>query len=196
MKCLILLFCYLIFISSFAYANGADKIQQLIERNFLLQLIEESLYYQENGTIVQAISDTCLSAPLPTDPGVSNYSVTHEVLGEKFSMVFWREVCEDGTGVALLMKATPEVGSPFLCSAAFTMIQNGVQHNYINLQSEPGGNDNDSWCADLFVPITLIVNGYEFVQTQFDPARALTIIYNFVVEVRLDIPDYSPGALP
>jgi hypothetical protein len=131
-------------------------------------------------------SDTCLRAPLPINPGTPNYSVAHEVVGEKMSMVFWCEVCADGTGVALLMKATPLVGSPFLCNAAFTVIQNGVQHNYIDLEPAPGS--NLGWCNDLLVPITLIVTDYQFVQPQFDPAQALTVIYDFIVAVRLDIP--------
>ena len=133
-----------------------------------------------------AISATCLRAPLPINPGTPNYSVTHEVLGERMLMVFWREVCADGTGVALLMKATPLVGSPFLCSAAFTVIQNGVQHNYIDLEPAPGS--DLGWCNDLLVPITLIVTEYQFGQAQFDPAQALTVIYDFIIAVRLDIP--------
>src|SRR5215831_7411784 len=126
---------------------------------------------------VEALSATCLPAQLPINPGTPNYSVTLDVLGERMLMVFWREVCVDGTGVALLMKATPLVGSPFLCSATFTVIQNGVQHNYIDLEPAPGS--NVGWCNNLLVPTTLIVTEYNFGQAPFDPAQALTIIYDF-----------------
>lgn len=101
-------------------------------------------------------------------------------------MTFWRETCQDGTGSALLMKATPNVGSPFLCGPSFTIIQNSVQHNDIQLQSAPGAN---SFCNDLFVATTLIVNEYDFGQPQFDPSKVLTIIHDFLDIVMLDIPD-------
>lgn len=156
--------------------------QQLKEKNMLLQEIE--LNKKISG---KSISKTCLTAPLPSTPKTPNYKLTYsEYAGttyeESIDLIFWRERCTDNTGSALLVRAKPIVGNMFLCSGYFKIIQNNNQINNIKLLSTP---ESSSWCDDLFIDTTLIVDQNNYDNTTFNPANALTIIYK---EKKLDIP--------
>jgi len=166
-------------------AITAEQVQAVEINN--QQLIETHLLKQSMASQSAApgfVSDTCMPAPLPSSPKTPNYSITYDrTSSETITLTFWREPCKDGTGKALLVRAKPIKGNPFLCSPNLKVIQNGLQLNDIRLQ--PSSSGFGSWCDDLFVASTLIVNQYDFGEVQFDPAKALKIVYEDVVK---DIP--------
>jgi hypothetical protein len=177
MKFIKLLFCSLLFTSLSANASDLTDEQQLKEKHLLLQAMELN-----NVKTPKALSNSCLVAPLPSTPKTPNYSMSYkDFSGDTVAMTFWREPCQDGTGSALLVRATP-TGSPFLCSSSFKIIQNAIQMNSLKLQPTPNSN---SWCDDLFVGATMIIDQYDFGDTQFNPAKALTLVFE---EQLLEIP--------
>lgn len=169
------IFCFSLLTSAGVYADEFDQ-QLLIEKNLLSQSMELN-----NPPAVKSISPTCLTAPLPNTAKTPNYSLSEKKFdGSELKLTFWRETCKEGTGSVLLARAVPAQGNPFICSSELKIIQNGIQFNRISLQSAP---NSSSWCDDLFVPTTFIVD--EFDDAQFYPARGLTLIYN---NTKLGIP--------
>ncbi len=172
-----LLFCFIAITAHQAQAVELNN-QQLIE----IDLLKQSM--TSKSTAPGFVSNTCMPAPHPSSPKTPNYSITYDRTStETITLTFWRENCKDGTGKALLVRAKPTKGNPFLCSPNFKVIQNGLQLNDIRLQ--PSSSGFGSWCDDLFVASTLIVNQYDFGEVQFNPAQALKIVYEDVVK---DIP--------
>lgn len=155
--------------------------QQLDERQLFLQNQSES---HISPTLV---SSTCLPAPLPTTPRTPNYSMTFSEYNGTAKLVFWREPCQDGTGTALMMQATPTTGTPFLCGSVATIIQDGQQLNNIIFRI---GSNGVSWCANLLIKTALIVDD----GSSLKPAKALTLIYSPIngSSARLDIPASGP----
>jgi hypothetical protein len=163
-------------------ADEIDELknrQQLIDKNLLLQSMESK---QHRTRTAKSISKTCLTGALPSSPKNPNYSLTATSYGDSITLTFWRESCADKSGSALLVRAVPTKETPFFCSANFSIIQNSQQLNDIKIQSTP---TSSSWCSDLFVASTMIVNQYEFGETQFNPSQAITIVYD---SVKLNIP--------
>jgi hypothetical protein len=188
MKFFMVLISCLVITASTVYADEYAQRQHRIDKNLLLQSMETFPPDEEGGDITESVPDGCFGQRLPRSPKRPNYSVTDVYKnggGDVLKMTFWRETCKNGLGTALLMRATPKAGAPFLCSVDFTVIQGGVQHNNIKLESTPG---SMSWCSDLRIPTTFVVNEYEFGQRQFKPARAMTIIHDFMNTVKIKIP--------
>jgi len=175
------IFCFFVLASSIcAHADELDNLndeQLLREKNLLLQSMELN-----STPTIRSVSTTCLASPFPGTPKTPNYSLTDKRYDGTLTLKFWREPCKDNTGSALLVRAIPTQGNPFFCSASLKIIQNAVQLNDIKLQSTP---DSSSWCDDLFVASTMIVNQYESGEVQFNPAKTLTVIYE---NIKLEVP--------
>ncbi len=132
----------------------------------------------------KSLSSLCFNGSIPSEPRKPYYSVTLNQYDESATLTFWREPCTDGTGLALLVKATPENGHPFLCSVDIKVIQNNIQHEVF---MRPSLQNYSSWCDDLLTSPTLVITPYSF--DDFDASKALTITYNSDTPIIIDLPD-------
>jgi hypothetical protein len=100
----------------------------------------------------------------------------------------WRQPCEDDPAtLAVLLRATPIVGSPFVCYSNFTIIQDSQQVE-AGLAQVPGLN---SFCvSDLFVPTTVSLERRG--GAPFDPNAAFALIVKGTAEVALNMPTAGP----
>lgn len=177
-------------ISTIALNVNADistvtREKELAEENiYLKKLLEQSKGITNLSSI---ISEACLKPPLPIVPRTPNFSKTYadKYTGkDEIKLTFWREPCKDGSGVVLLVRAKPLDGHPYLSFNSVAIIQNNAQINDIVLQDST--KDNLGWFYDdLYIEQTFVVYQYSEDETQFDPAKALTLYYE---DEPLDIP--------
>jgi hypothetical protein len=131
----------------------------------------------DQASINAVIPPTCLPAPLPSSPRPPVFTMQAAWFGEQLRFDVWREPCKDNSGLIVpLLRATPLSGTPFVCSPLFTVIQAGIQYNNIRL-SNSSTSSSSSFCADLFVPTTLLIAQYSF-DPQFDDTQAFQLIYD------------------
>jgi len=179
-KLMLCLFCFLL-VSASALAESLEVLND--KRFFIEQNVRQQETALANTISPSAVSGTCLKTPLPVTPKTPNYTITAtDGANETIKLVFWHEKCADNTGWALLVRATPIVGTPFLCSSAFKVVQNAVQINDISLLSTP---TSSGWCDDMLVPATMIVDSRGVIQ--FDPAKALTLFFEPLVKPQISL---------
>ena len=117
--------------------------------------------------------------PLPSAPSASAQSVQFtgvSSLGtpvESFNATLWREQC-DATTSYLYLRVSPASGAPFVCGGDFTVVTGGAQYEADLTQSADLGS---SFCADLYVPTTVLVAQWPF-NPQYDLRNALTLIFS------------------
>lgn len=161
----------------------------------------QEMEYQQSGigTKAQSGIDTkaltlpdwpaCLSLPLPTTPKAPYYTFSGS-WGSNDSVTFtvWREPC-DASSFALMMRVVPS-NEPFICSSSFNVIQSGNQYDSLKLTQTSGG---DSFCHDLYVPTTFLMEQWSFKQNKFDISQAFTLIYDAVYDnYSVNVGAYTP----
>lgn len=122
-----------------------------------------------------AVSPGCLPSPLPAPSGAPQAAGDTMNFGEGMRVEVWRQGCQDGTGSAVLMRATPAAGSPtpFLCSGDFRLQQNGLSYNAL-LSTSAGG---ARFCGDLAAPLTVVVEAATGPAIAFDREQAFTLAF-------------------
>jgi hypothetical protein len=94
---------------------------------------------------------------------------------ELFRGDVWRVVCaDDPNQVALLLRATPQTQSPFVCSGSFDIVQAGQQISSLALRQTAG--PSSSFCGDLLVPTTFALERIS--GPAFDPKGAFTLVHD------------------
>ncbi len=120
------------------------------------------------------MSPGCLPSSLPSAPTSAAVLLdTATNFGEGLHVQVWRQACQDGTGSAVLMHASPATAAPLLCSGDFTLLQGGLQHNAA-LLAAPGGGRR---CADLTSPTTVILDAAAGPLIAFDREQAFTLSF-------------------
>src|SRR5262245_29746662 len=67
------------------------------------------------------MSPGCLPGPLPPPPAFGVVLLdTGTNFGESLHVEVWRQACQDSTGTAVLMRASPITTAPLFCSGDFT----------------------------------------------------------------------------
>lgn len=134
-----------------------------------------------------AISATCLPGGFPTTPGPQ--AVGRNVtwgLGssqDEYRIDVWRVACQDGSGAALLLRATPITSAPFVCSSNFTLIQGGQQIDAVIRQSP----SDFSFRGDLLVATTFALERQS--GPAFSPTGAFTLdIDQLATHTTLEVP--------
>jgi hypothetical protein len=145
------------------------------------------------GSPAAAISPTCFLPSLPSVPLSSAVSVDASWGNTgTFRVEVWRQPCEDGSGVlALLLRATPIVGSPTLCASNFLITQGGQQIEVGLAQTATG----DTFCtSDLLLPTTFSLERHD--GPPFDTDEAFRLIVKAGgadPAVTLDVPPADPA---
>lgn len=179
-------------LAAVAQADQSTQVELFKERDLLNQSIEQNTLASGHRNIVSA---ACFSGSLPTTPRSPNYTMNWSSSPMAMNMIFWREPCQNGSGNALLMRATPTSGKPFLCGGgASIIVQNGVQNNNIKLATNSSG--SGSWCDYLFVPTTVLVTEYYLTSSTFKVDQAMTFYYDFVSTASLNIPAATTTTTP
>jgi hypothetical protein len=118
----------------------------------------------------------CVDFPLPTEPEDPTWSRTISTSSsESADLTVWRKDCGDGTA-DLLFTIEARVGSPFICSIRFDVVQGGVQSDNVNLLQDPNS-PNDRFCDDLLVKSTFYI-GLWSTGTPWDRDEAFTLVYD------------------
>lgn len=137
--------------------------------------IEMSRQAQESYKGPPRATPTCVPAsPLPTGPGAGSESVAFNgawSTGKTFTGTFWRQSC-DATTTYLYLRLSPATGTPFVCGSGMTAIVSGSQYE-VRLTKALGAS---SFCADLFIPTTFLVEQRSF-NPKYDVNSAITLIY-------------------
>jgi hypothetical protein len=122
-----------------------------------------------------AISPGCLPGGLPTTPGPEAVARTFGWgSSDYFHGDVWRVTCaDDPNTVALLFRAIPQIGEPFVCSGSFDIIQGGQQLT-VRFEQTPGS--FLSFCDDLLVATTVAIERH--LGAPFDPKGAFTLVFD------------------
>ena len=121
----------------------------------------------------EAISGTCFAGGLPASP--TPPVVGAEVLWDwgvpdRYRIDVWRVACQDGTGVALLLRATPITPDPFVCGGSLTLLQNGMQIQAALRQTQPS-----EFCGELGVATTFSLERQSSSGPAFDNTLTFTL---------------------
>ena len=125
----------------------------------------------------EAGSDGCLPT-LPTTPVApvvaENISWGFGSGPDRLRFEIWRQSCLDGSGVALLLRASPlSPGPGYFCDNNLAVLQGGHQFNSVqakDLQNVSG------YCNGLYIPKTFLLEVEPSGGVAFDEARAFTLI--------------------
>ena len=157
--------------SALAFSVG-EAIDGALRSNSENQLQENSLRHLK-------ASPSCLPpSTLPSAPVAGTESVTLAgawTSSETYNAVFWRQACDTSTSY-LYLRITPAVGNPFICGSSFQAIVGGIQRK-VKLTQSLGS--TSSFCADLLVPSTFLVEQWNF-EPQYDVNAAITLVYSGV----------------
>ena len=155
--------------------------------------LRESLEFQKSvsGAKESSLSSyaSCISEPLPATPEPPVYQFTSSWgRDDQLQFTLWRQPCEDDARQSVVLMRVDPTNEPFLCSSSFIVIQDGRQYDSIKLVDVP---DGSSFCDDLYVPMTLLLEQWSF-ETQFDDQSQFTLIHEGVYENNsVVIPQYS-----
>jgi hypothetical protein len=126
----------------------------------------------------EAFSDQCLPNPLPTTPAppVVAQNVTWGFGSSPDFLRFeiWRQACLDGSGVAVLLRASPVTPTPaYFCDDNLQIIQGGRQFNTVDAKTlaiELG------FCGGIYVPTTFALQVDPAGGVPFDESQAFTLV--------------------
>lgn len=185
-------------LGSFA-ATGSDN-GQLVERLTHAERIRTQLNNYQS--VAKEITPGCLTTPIPTTPSGPTWTFevnTGTTLSpEVLRGTFWRKPCAVAGNAQLVLTFTPVSGTPFACSGSrATLIQNSQQTNEFFFDTTPNATTLDSFCGDLFVPTSVVIDDRDnaFV---FDDDAAFTFIYrsslSSIPNATVNVAAYDPLA--
>lgn len=123
----------------------------------------------QNTPVLKIKPADCLGTILPDAPKQPNFTTTYAWLdGNSASLTFWRETCKNGKDKVLLFRATPKVGTPFICTSSFKVVQNDNQYGVWFVDGA-----GKHFCENLIVSKTFVFD--EYPGELFNPAAALTL---------------------
>jgi hypothetical protein len=126
----------------------------------------------------EAFSDQCLPNPLPTTPAppVVAQNVTWGFGSSPDFLRFeiWRQACLDGSGVAVLLRASPVTSTPaYFCDDNLQIIQGGRQFNTVDAKTlaiELG------YCGGIYTPKTFALQVAPSGGVPFNESQAFTLV--------------------
>jgi hypothetical protein len=126
----------------------------------------------------EAVSGGCLPDPFPTTPippvVAENVSWGFGSPSDKVRFEIWRQLCLDGSGVALLLRASPLSPIPgYFCDNNLAVLQGGHQFDTVqakDLQNPTG------YCNGIYIPKTFLVEVEPSGGVLFDELRAFTLV--------------------
>jgi len=125
----------------------------------------------------EAISNGCLPIPFPTPtPPVVQENVSWGFGSPPDTLHFeiWRQSCLDGSGTALLLRASPASPGPgYFCDDNLQVLQGNHQFNTVvakDVQNLSG------YCNGLYIPKTFAVEVQPSGGVLFDETRAFTLV--------------------
>lgn len=144
-------------------------------------LIHEERIRASSVLGTKEITPGCLTTPIVTTPTGPTW--TYEVntgtssSPEVVRGTFWRKPCATANDAQLVLTFTPVSGSPFVCSGSRTaLIQNSQQTDDFFFDTSPNNTTLDSFCGDLFVPTSVVIDERSSSFT-FDDDSAFTFIH-------------------
>lgn len=153
---------------------------------------ERNLQHREVGAGVSKVEWACTPpAVYPVAPGADSDIAHFEgswATNKNYSAVLWRSPCPSDVNKSIVyLRVTPTIGTPFICSSSFTLLQ--ATQNAVKL-TQPGGS---SFCSDLYIPQTFWVTNWNF-DPPFEPNLAFTLIHKGVwSSVEVSLADYFVG---
>lgn len=178
-----------LFISFCALTNAASGSphEQAISDHEHLQIEIDKASRNELMASQSSLSETCLASPLPSSPKGEIITMDVERVSSVYRLDIWREDCVDNSGRnAVLLRATPVSGYPFVCGSSFYARQNGEEFDSIRFQEQIG---NGFYCGAFDEPITLALNQWS-IMDNFDDQESFELVYDniFGDDVTVTIP--------
>ena len=93
-----------------------------------------------------------------------------------------------GRGNYTWVNIEPVNGYPFVCSASFAIIQDGIQYDYVKLETASG----ESQCGDVYISQAYELTFWSFVDSPPDLTKEFTLIYDARFVYSLNVP--SPAS--
>jgi hypothetical protein len=126
----------------------------------------------------EAFSDGCLPNSLPATPAppvvAENVSWGFGASPDRLRFEIWRQSCLDGSGVAVLLRASPlSPGPAYFCDDNLQVIQGGHQFNTIQAKPVPTG---PGFCAGIYIPSTFALQVEPAGGVQFNESQAFTLV--------------------
>ena len=125
----------------------------------------------------EAVSDGCLPTPAatPVPPVVAeNVSWGFGSPSDRLRFEIWRQPCLDGSGVALLLRASPlSPGPGYFCDDNLAVLQGS--HQFDTVQAKDVQNVS-GYCNGLYIPKTFLLQVEPSGGVLFDEARAFTLV--------------------
>jgi len=144
----------------------------------------------------------CLTTPIPTTPTGPTW--TYELNAGSTSTpeivrgTFWRKPCAAANDAQLVLTFTPVSGSPFVCTGLrAVLIQNSQQTDDFFFDTSPNSTNLDTFCGDLFVTTSVVIDERSTSFT-FDDDAAFTFINqggsSAVPTATINVGAYDPAA--
>ena len=125
----------------------------------------------------EAVSDGCLPTPAatPVPPVVADdISWGFGSPPDRLGFEIWRQPCADGSGVALLLRASPlSPGPGYFCDDNLAVLQGS--HQFDTVQAKDVQNVS-GYCNGLYIPKTFLLQVEPSGGVAFDDARAFTLV--------------------
>ncbi len=126
----------------------------------------------------EAFSDGCLPTPAPTPvpPVVAqNVSWGFGSSPDRLRFEIWRQPCLDGSGVALLLRASPlSPGPGYFCDGNLQVLQGGHQFNTV--EAKDRADRDPATAVVIYIPETFALQVEPSGGVPFDEARAFTLV--------------------
>jgi hypothetical protein len=176
-------------------ATVADNIssQQLRRERALLLDYQRGLREPVTADL-KATASCFIPQPFPVapPPGAQSVSFTSNSLGDVVEGIWWRQSCGTDGSTVMFLRVTPRAGIPFVCGSAFTLVQNGTQHDVKLTQIYNGS----SFCGDLHAATTLMMTNWSF-DPPFDPVAASDLYFDdYPNNIHVFLPQFSVGPAP
>ena len=126
----------------------------------------------------EAVSDGCLPDPFPTTPTppvvAENISWGFGSPSDRLRFEIWRQPCLDGSGVALLLRASPlSPGPGYFCDSNLAVLQGGHQFNTVQAKT---CRTRSGYCNGIYIPKTFLLEVEPSGGVLFDESRAFTLV--------------------
>lgn len=115
----------------------------------------------EFANLPKEVTPGCLQTPIPVTPTGPTWSFEANTRTASSPRIvrgtFWRKPCATAGNAQLILTLTPITSTPFVCSVGPVLIQNSQQTDDISFDTSPNTSTTDSFCSDLFVPTSVVI---------------------------------------
>ena len=180
-RCALLAFALL-----FCTSVRADDLRLAIHADQVLKAAATSA--------TKEITPGCLTTPIPTTPTGPTWTFEANTFTSSSPRIvrgtFWRKPCSTPGDAQLILTFTVVQGVPFVCTSGPVLIQNSQQTSNFFFDTSPNSTTLDTFCGDLFVPTSVVIDERSTSFT-FDDDAPFTFVFEGVTT---NVGGYDPAA--